>query len=338
MFFMQRCLELAKKGFPNNLPNPMVGCVIVYDKVIIGQGYHKRYGANHAEVNAINSVKNKSLLSRSTLYVNLEPCTHFGKTPPCSNLIIKHKIRKVVIGCKDPFAKVSGKGIQKMKNAGIHIVTGVLEKESKILNKRFFTFHEKKRPYIILKWAESKDGFIAPKNQTGSFWMTSKKSKKLVHQWRSEENAILIGRVTAEKDNPYLTVREITGKNPTRIVIDKNLTLSNKMNIFNSEARTIIFNEKKEEENNQKNFVKIEFNNLINNIQQFLHKQNIQSVIIEGGRKTILSFFQKKMWDEARIFTTNKKLKEGVKTVKINGELMLEEKIGDDVLKILYNK
>ena len=160
VFFMQRCLELAKKGFPNNLPNPMVGCVIVCNEVIIGQGYHKRYGANHAEVNAINSVNNKSLLSESTLYVNLEPCTHFGKTPPCSNLIIKHKIRKVVIGCRDPFAKVSGKGIQKMKNAGIHIVTGVLEKESKILNKRFFTFHEKKRPYIILKWAESKDGFI----------------------------------------------------------------------------------------------------------------------------------------------------------------------------------
>ena len=335
---MNRCLELASKGLESVSPNPMVGSVIVYQGKIIGEGYHKEYGKEHAEVNAITSVKDKSLLKDSTLYVNLEPCAHFGKTPPCSNLIIEHKIPKVVIGCVDSFSDVNGKGIIKMEKAGIKVSVGVLEKESRELNKRFFTFHEKKRPYIILKWAESKDGFIAPKNQTAPFWMTSSDSKKLVHQFRAEEDAILVGRITAEKDNPSLTVREVTGKNPTRIVIDKDLKLSKKLNLFNNQAKTIIFNSIKTEEIDSNYYIKIDFNNLIENILQELYKQNIQSLIIEGGAKTLQSFIDKKLWEEARIFTANRTLVEGVKAPTLDGEIIFETKIDEDQLEIIKNE
>ncbi len=334
---MKRCIELASKAIGYTSPNPMVGSVIVYDGDIIGEGYHEKYGEAHAEVNAINSVKDKSLLSKSTLYVNLEPCAHFGKTPPCSNLIIEHKIPKVVIGCVDTFSEVAGKGIQKMKDAGIEVVVGVLEEESRVLNKRFFTFHEKKRPYITLKWAESKDGYIAPKNQTEPFWMTSSESKKIVHKWRAEEDAILVGRITAEKDNPSLTVREVEGKNPTRIVIDKYLKLDKDLNLFNSEANTLIFNSIKSEENRENKFIKIDFNNLIENILEELYKLNIQSVIIEGGSTTLQSFIDNNLWDEARVFTTNKTLNEGVKSPNIEGEITSEEEIGGDKLKTITN-
>ena len=334
---MNRCLELATKGLENVSPNPMVGSVIVHENKIIGEGYHKEFGKEHAEVNAIASVKNKSLLKYSTLYVNLEPCAHFGKTPPCSNLIIEHKIPKVVIGCVDTFSDVNGKGILKMEKAGIEINIGVLEKESQELNKRFFTFHEKKRPYIILKWAESKDGFIAPKNQIAPFWMTSSDSKKLVHQFRAEEDAILIGRVTVEKDNPSLTVREIRGENPIRIVIDKDLKLSKKLIIFNNEAKTIIFNTQITKQLNSNYYIKINYRNMINNILHELYKQNIQSLIIEGGAKTLQSFIDQELWDEARIFTANKTLIEGVKSPRIEGEIIYETTIDKDQLEIVKN-
>ena len=334
---MNRCLDLASKGLENVSPNPLVGSVIVYENKIIGEGYHMEYGKEHAEVNAITSVKDKSLLPKSTLYVNLEPCAHFGKTPPCSNLIIEHKIPKVVIGCVDTFSEVSGKGIIKMEKAGIEVVVGVLENECRELNKRFFTFHEKKRPYIILKWAESKDSFIAPNNQTAPFWMTSNDSKKLVHKWRSEEDAILVGRITAEKDNPSLTVREVIGKNPIRIVIDKDLKLSKKLNLFNNEARTIIFNALKTKEINLNYYIKIDFNNLIKCILQELYKQKIQSLIIEGGAKTLQSFIDKKLWDESRIFIANKTIVEGIKSPNIDGEIIIKEDVGEDVLAILFN-
>ena len=334
---MERCIELASKAMGYVSPNPLVGSVIVYEGKIIGEGYHENYGKSHAEVNAISSVKDKSLLPKSTLYVNLEPCAHFGKTPPCSNLIIEHKILKVVIGCIDSFSEVAGKGIAKMENAGIEVIVGVLEKESRALNKRFFTFHEKERPYIILKWAESKDGFIAPKNQTAPFWMTSSESKKLVHQWRAEEDAILVGRITAEKDNPSLNVREVKGKNPTRIVIDKDLKLSTDLNLFNTEAETLIFNTIKSEEKDSNKFIKIDSNNLINNILEELYKQNIQSIIIEGGTITLQSFFDANMWDEARIFTANKTLTDGIKAPNIDGEIISEEKIGEDKLETIKN-
>ena len=335
-FFMQRCIELASKAMGCTSPNPMVGAVIVYNNKIIGEGYHEKYGSHHAEVNAINSVMDKSLLSKSTLYVNLEPCAHFGKTPPCSDLIIQNKIPKVVVGCVDTFSEVSGKGIERMRSVGIVVKVGVLENGSRELNKRFFTFHEKKRPYIILKWAESKDGFIAPKNQTETFWMTSSESKKLVHEWRAEEDAILVGRITAEKDNPSLTVREVDGSNPIRIVIDKDLKLSDDLNLFNNDANTIIFNQIKSVKNNSNNYIKINFNNLTKSVLQELHKQNIQSLIIEGGTKTLQSFIDKKLWDEARIFTTKKTLIEGVQPPTIVGEIISQDETGDDRFKILY--
>jgi len=335
--FMKRCFELANKAMGYVSPSPMVGSVIVYEGKIIGEGYHENYGKSHAEVNAIASVKDKSLLPKSTLYVNLEPCAHFGKTPPCSNLIIEHKISKVVIGCIDSFSEVAGKGIVKMENAGIEVIVGVLEKESRALNKRFFTFHEKERPYIILKWAESKDGFIAPKNQTAPFWMTSSESKKLVHQWRAEEDAILVGRITAKKDNPSLTVREVEGQNPVRIVIDKDLKLSDELNLFDSDSKAIVFNAIKTEEVDSYYFIKITLNNLIENILSELYKQNIQSIIIEGGRKTLQSFIDENMWDEARIFTANKELTDGVKSPNIKGEIIEETEVGWDSLEVIIN-
>ena len=335
---MKKCLELAQKGMGYVSPNPMVGCVVVFNDQIIGEGYHQEYGTSHAEVNAIENVKDTSLLKKSTLYVNLEPCAHFGKTPPCTNLIIESEIPKVVIGCIDSYSEVSGKGIEKMQNTGIEVIEGILEKESRELNKRFFTFHEKKRPYVILKWAESKDGFIAPKNQNKHFWMTSSESKKLVHKWRAEEEAILVGRITAKKDNPCLTVREVAGSNPVRIIIDKNLKLSSDLNLFNSEAKTIIFNAIKSEETRTNQFIKINFNNVIKSILEELYQQNIQSVIIEGGSKTLQSFIDTNMWDEARIFTTNKTLAKVVKSPTIEGEIISEDKIGEDELEILCNE
>ena len=337
-FYINKCIVLARLAKGKTSPNPMVGSVIVHQDKIIGEGYHQQYGSHHAEVNAINNVKDKSLLSESTLYVNLEPCAHFGKTPPCSDLIIEHKIPKVIIGCIDTFSEVTGKGIAKMEKAGIEVVVGVLEKQSRELNKRFFAFHEKKRPFIILKWAESKDGFIAPINQTESFWMTSSISKTLVHQWRAEEDAIVVGRITAEKDNPSLTVREIEGNNPIRIVIDKDLKLSNDLNLFNQEAKTLIFNSVKTEETDSNYFIKIYFNNLTKIILQELHKQNIQSVIIEGGSKTLQSFIDDNMWDEARIFTTKKELTDGVKSPNIKGEIVSVKEIGGDTLEIITNE
>ena len=335
-FFLNKCVKIARLGKGNVSPNPMVGSVIVCKGEVIGEGYHEKYGSHHAEVNAINSVKDKFLLSKSTLYVNLEPCSHFGKTPPCSDFIIKHKIPKVVIGCMDTYSEVDGTGIEKMKNAGIDVKIGIMEKESRDLNKRFFTFHEKKRPYIILKWAENKDGFIAPENQTEPFWMTSSKSKILVHKWRSEEDSILVGRITAEKDNPYLTVREVQGENPIRIVIDKDLKLSTDLNLFDSDAKTIIFNTLKTQEISNNYFIKINFNNLIKNILQELHKQNIQSIIIEGGSNTLQSFIDVKLWDEARIFTANKELVEGLKAPIITGKTMEETEVRGD--KLTYYK
>ncbi len=336
-FFMQKCIELSKNGIGSVSPNPMVGSVIVYNGKVIGEGYHERFGSHHAEVNAINSVKDKSLLSKCTLYVNLEPCSHFGKTPPCSDLIIKHKIPKVVIGCIDTYSERAETGIEKMRKAGIDVIVGIMEKESRELNKRFFTFHEKKRPYIILKWAESKDEFIALKNQTEPLWMTSDKSKKLVHKWRSEEDAILIGRITAEKDNPSLTVREIKGDNPIRIVIDKDLKLSKNLNLFNSESETIIFNEIKSYNISNNNYIRTDFNNLINNILKELYKQDIQSIIIEGGTKTLQSFINDNLWDEARVFYTNIKLEDGIESPIITGRTSLNTKIDNDLLKIIVN-
>ncbi len=335
--FMNKCLILAKKGRGKTSPNPMVGCVIVHNNKIIGEGYHEKYGHQHAEVNAINSVKNKNLLKESTLYVNLEPCAHHGKTPPCSDLIINNNIPKVIIGCKDSFIEVSGKGIEKMKRHNINVKVGVLEKECLDLNKRFFTFHDKRRPYIILKWAKSKDNLIAPINQKEKFWMTSNSSKKLVHKWRSYEDAILIGSRTAKVDNPHLTVREIQGENPIRIIINQNLNLPLDLNIYNNEAKTIIYNAIRNDQINLNKFIKIDFNNLIKSVLKSLYKQKIQSLIIEGGAHTINTFIQQGIWDEARVFTANKNLKSGLPTPVIKKKPFSIKKIEQDIIEIYRN-
>jgi len=300
----------------------MVGCVVVYKNTIIGEGFTSSYGGNHAEVNAIQSVQNKSLLKEATLYVTLEPCSHFGKTPPCSDLIIKHKIPNVVIGCIDDNPEVAGKGIQKLKDVGCNIAVGVLEKACKQHHKRFFTFHNKKRPYIILKWAETADGFIAPKKKAESkpVWITNSISRQLVHKWRAEEQAILVGTNTVTQDNPSLTVRDWTGNNPIRVVLDKNETLSKKHHVFNTEAETILLKEA-----------------TAKTICEALYKQNINSIIIEGGAQTLQLFISENLWDEARVFSGNQKFYSGVKAPSISGKLISEEKIEQDLLRTYTN-
>ena len=336
--FMKRCIKIAQKGLGLVSPNPMVGCVIVHENKIISEGYHEKYGGNHAEVNAINKIKNKKILKDSTLYVNLEPCSHHGKTPPCCDLIIEHQIPNVVIGTIDPFFKVRGSGITKMRDNGINVEINILEEENNFLNKRFFTFHRKKRPFILLKWAQSKDGFIAPKKQKEKFWMTSKESKEQVHKWRSQEDGILVGRITAEKDNPQLTNRLIDGKNPIRLIIDKNLSIKKTFNIFNNDSKTIIFNNVLDNLEDSNHYIKINFNNVLNEMLAVLHSKKIQSIIVEGGTKTLQSFINENLWDEARIFKTNNYIHDGVKSPLINGKIITTSFINSDTLNILVNE
>ena len=316
-YFIDKCIILARKGALDVSPNPMVGCVIVNNGEIIGEGYHKKYGKNHAEVNAIHSVNDKSALKNSILYVNLEPCCHHGKTPPCTDLILKYNIPKVVIGCIDTFSKVSGQGMKKLKDNSVEVIYGVLEKECTELNKRFFCYHTKKRPYIILKWAKSKDNFIAPINQEKPFWMTSEKSKKLVHSWRAEEDAILVGRKTVVADNPSLTVRMCEGKNPIRIIIDKELSLDKKSNVFDDQAETIVFNNIKSAIIDKTTYLKADFNNLNEGILNQLYNRDILSLIIEGGTITINSFIEKNLYDEIRVFTADKLLEKGINSPEL---------------------
>ena len=334
-FYMQRCLDLAENALGKTYPNPIVGCVIVHEGKIIGESWHKKAGDAHAEVNAINSVKDKTLLSTSTLYVSLEPCVHYGKTPPCSELIIKHNIPHVVVGCKDSFSKVSGKGIQSMRESGIKVDVDVLKDKCVESHKRFFTFHNKKRPYIILKWAETKDGFIAPaKQKLGEpFWITSKESKTLVHKWRSQESSILIGANTAKLDNPSLTVRLWNGNNPLRIVIDENLKLNNNLNIFNNSAKTLVFNNKKNIVFDNIEYCMIDFNSIHQEIMKTLYNKGVHSLIIEGGRETLQSFIDIGLWDEARVFVGNKNLENGVHAPKIKEKYISEEMVSSDLLR-----
>ncbi len=334
--YMRHCLQLAEKGLDNVAPNPMVGCVIVHnEKGIIGEGYHQTYGQAHAEVNAINSVADKSLLPESTLYVNLEPCSHFGKTPPCCDLIIEYKIKRVVIGCLDTNPLIAGKGIQKLHNAGIEVITDILKEECRSLNKRFFTFHEKKRPYIILKWAQTKDGFISklPPFTKEENWITNDESNGLVHIWRAQEQAILIGTNTALLDNPSLTVRLTEGKNPIRVLIDKNLKVSATNNIFSQDTETIVFTNKHQINNNNINYHHIDFTkDIIPQIMSTLYEKKIISIIIEGGTNTLQSFIDKGLWDEARVFTGGKYFQSGVKAPVITTEKVSSQIIGEDEL------
>lgn len=318
-FYMHRCIELAREGLGKVAPNPLVGSVIVHDNKVIGEGYHREYGKAHAEVNAVNSVKDKSLLQHSTLYVNLEPCCHHGKTPPCTDLIIHHKIPHVVIGSADPFAAVAGKGISKLRNNGVKVEVGVLKPAAMNLNRRFFTFHQKKRPYIILKWAQTADAFIDIERLPGTparpTWITSEKLRMLVHKWRTEEQAIMVGTITALKDNPKLNVRDWTGPDPTRIVLDENLTLSSSLHLFDNSQNTIVFNHLVSKHENKTSWVKTDFAHpdFLDNILLELYKLQIQSVIIEGGQKLLTAFIGKQLWDEARIFQGSKFFEKGLR-------------------------
>lgn len=313
--YMQRCIDLARLGQLHVAPNPMVGAVIVHNNKIIGEGFHQKYGEAHAEVNAIRSVKNPELLNESTIYVSLEPCAHHGKTPPCSDLIVENKLKRVVIGCKDSFSKVSGKGIDKLKKAGIDVEVGVLEAECRDLNKRFFTFHERQRPYVILKWAQSKDGYldkVRHSDEKGVNWISAPETKALVHKWRAEEQSILVGRKTVQNDDPSLTVREFSGNNPTRIIIDSQLQLLMDANIFSDEAPTIIFNRVKNEVKDNIEWIRISETNT-RLILEELYKRNILSVFVEGGSRTLQYFIFDNVWDEARIIVGNTIFGEGTK-------------------------
>ena len=294
--YIRRCIDLAQNGLGTTYPNPLVGSVIVCEGKIIGEGWHRKAGEPHAEINAINSVKNKSLLRESEIYVSLEPCSHYGKTPPCALKIIELGFKKVIIGALDPSEKVNGKGVELIKNAGIEVVTGILEDECKKLNKRFFTFHQKKRPYIILKWAQSADGFLD--KDFKPFQISNAWTKQFTHQMRASEHAILVGTKTALNDNPNLTTREIYGENPVRILIDFDLKTPNNFNIFNNESNTLIFNSIKNSEEKNLKFIKVERKNFLPQLMAKLYENQIQSVIIEGGRQTLQSFIDENLWDE----------------------------------------
>lgn len=341
---MQRCLELASLGMGSVSPNPMVGCVIVHNQKIIGEGYHKKFGEAHAEVNAINAVLKQygeaaeAMLANATAYVSLEPCAHFGKTPPCADLLIRHRIKKVVIGNTDPFADVNGKGIEKLKNAGIEVVSGILESQCTYLNRRFFTRIKQQRPYIILKWATTANGYFAPKN-TVQQWISGPLSKKLVHKWRTEEDAILIGKQTALADNPQLTSREWQGKNPVRIVIDRDLQVPVSSHVYNKESKTIILNEVKTDVQDNVHFIQMEDMQyyLPQKIAFQLYLMDIQSVIIEGGANILNQFIKAGLWDEARVFTSASSWNEGIASPVINGFITSQYLIEQDNLTIYQN-
>lgn len=366
--YMKRCLELAAKGLGHVAPNPMVGSVVVHNDKMIGEGYHQHYGEVHAEVNAINSIKDQELLKRSTLYVSLEPCAHHGKTPPCVDLIIQKKIPHVVIGSVDSNPVVSGKGIEKLKSAGIKVEYGVLENECRELNKRFYTFHEKKRPYIILKWAQTKDGFIDKHrsvNEAGQqLKISTEAATLLVHEWRSQEQAIMVGTNTALLDNPKLSVRSNVphrdeARNPIRIVIDKELKIPAHYHLMSGSSPTLVFTNQK-----RKNEINVEYitmkgtgayayaeklrqagegreasDDFITNILSELYKRNIQSVLVEGGTKLINSFIEQNLWDEARVIINETTIQKGVKAPELRGLSSISEiVIGKDTILFYSNK
>lgn len=340
--FMYRALFIAQKGLSAAMPNPSVGAVIVHKDTIIGEGSTSAFGGSHAEVNAINSVKNKELLKESTIYVTLEPCSHYGKTPPCADLIEKMQIPNVVIGCVDPYTEVAGKGIEKLKNAGVNVIVGVLEKECIDSNKRFFTFIQKKRPYIILKWAESTDGFIAPteKNEQKPVWISNNYSRQLTHKWRSKEMGILVGTKTILDDNPSLTTRDFVGKNPIRIYIDANHKIDISFAITNHESKTIcLCAEFPSKPIDQIIYKKIDFTNLPAEINRICLEENIQSIIIEGGSNTLQQFIDVGLWDEARVFKSDVILKEGLKAAELKSTVQVStQKIQNNILTYYKNK
>lgn len=341
---MLRCIELGKNAIGSAAPNPAVGCVIVCDDDIIGEGFTSAHGGPHAEVNAINCVKDKTRLKKSTLYVTLEPCSHFGKTPPCADLIIEHQIPQVVIGVQDPNDKVAGMGIKKLKAAGCEVTIGVLASACREHHRRFLTLQEQKRPYIILKWAQTTGGFIAPldsaRKPKETFWITNRHSRQLVHQWRSQEQAILVGTETVLKDNPKLNVREWAGRQPIRVVLDRTLRIPDSYHVMDGKQKTIVLTSEKKsvdsEENNM--YETIDFDhNIASQICSVLQQHNIASVIIEGGAQTLKTFIVKGLWDEARIFNGTAVFANGTSAPNISGRLLQKKNIVDDILIVYRN-
>ncbi len=336
---MRRCIELATLGAGNVAPNPMVGAVLVHNGQIIGEGYHKAYGGPHAEVNCIASVteKNKHLIPDASIYVSLEPCAHYGKTPPCADLIIREKIKKVYVGTRDPFVEVNGKGIEKLSAAGIEVTSGILETECKDLNKRFFTFHTKHRPYIILKWAQTADHKIGNAGNNRLI-ITNEFTDRIVHRWRSEEAGIMAGTNTVMLDDPQLTNRLWHGHSPVRVIVDMDLRLPSSLHVFDGSVKTIVFNALKHEENDNLFFYQVTRDvNLVHQVVNGLYQMRILSVMIEGGARLIQSFIDEGMWDEARVITNSKLISKEpaiASPILTDSRLVDEEMISDDLIRI----
>ena len=328
--YINRCVQIAKNAIPLAYPNPAVGCCIVHDDIIIGEGYTNKYGGSHAEVNAISSVRNKNILSKSSLYVTLEPCSHFGKTPPCSDLILKYNIPRVYIGIYDPNPKVSGKGVKKLKENGVHVEVNILPEICKNHHKIFLTNIIKKRPFIILKWAETADGYIAPKEKkiTQPIWISNEYSRQLSHKFRSEIDSILVGSRTIIDDNPRLNTRNWPGKSPKIVVLNRKNNLDKNLNIFKTGSEVLIIDNKT-----------IDYNkNIAKQICVFLKSKEISSIIVEGGAQTINTFLNENIWDEIKVFKSNKKLENGINAPKIKLLSNSEEKIKGDTLITYLNK
>jgi diaminohydroxyphosphoribosylaminopyrimidine deaminase/5-amino-6-(5-phosphoribosylamino)uracil reductase len=337
--YMRRCLELAEKAAGYTAPNPMVGAVLVHEDKIIGEGWHQEYGGPHAEVNCFRSVQEEDqhLISASKLYVSLEPCAHFGKTPPCADLIIEKEVKQVIVGIRDPFEQVNGKGIEKLKAANVDVIAGFLEEQCYEMNKRFFCFHTKARPYIILKWAQTATGIVSVENER--LFISNSSSNMLVHKWRSEEAAILVGTATALKDDPELNVRHVNGKNPVRIVIDTELKLPNTLKLFSGEQTTIVLNKEKEVLLGNVVYKKIDSTSVVRSIIEVCIEMKLLSIIIEGGTKTLQSFIDANMWDEARVITNEQlTVQNGVAAPVLSKQQKINStKIGTDRIDI-YNR
>jgi diaminohydroxyphosphoribosylaminopyrimidine deaminase/5-amino-6-(5-phosphoribosylamino)uracil reductase len=335
-FYIKRCIELAKKATGDTYPNPLVGSVIVHDGKIIGEGYHHRSGENHAEINAINSVEDKSLIPESTIYVSLEPCAHFGKTPPCALKIVELGFKKVVIGAMDSHDKVNGKGKKIIQDAGIEVISGVLENECVDLNKRFFTYHEKKRPFIVLKWAQSRNGFIDKDFKPTQ--ISNSLTKQFVHELRNNEHAILIGTMTALRDNPSLTTREMTGRNPVRILIDIDLKVPTDYHIYNNEAETLVFNSVKNSDEGNNRFIKTEREGFIEKLIKKLYELHIQSVIVEGGNLVLQQFIDANLWDETIVIKNeNLQIENGTKAPRFQHEPLEVKQFRDNLMEFHKN-
>ncbi|MCW9038619.1 bifunctional diaminohydroxyphosphoribosylaminopyrimidine deaminase/5-amino-6-(5-phosphoribosylamino)uracil reductase RibD [Altibacter sp.] len=335
--YMMRCVQLARNGLGTSYPNPLVGSVIVHNDRIIGEGWHYKSGMAHAEVNAIESVREKHFVKEATLYVSLEPCSHYGKTPPCANLIIDSGIKKVVVGTLDPNPMVAGRGIQKLMEAGCDVLVGVASEACEELNKRFFTYHTKKRPYIFLKWAQTEDRYVAPSKELRTskapYWITGKAARQWSHKLRAEEQSILVGTQTVLDDDPGLTTRDWTGPSPLRIVIDRNLIIPETATVFKGDAETLIITEKEKEDTTTVQYATISFSeNLPKQICEILHAHKVQSVIVEGGARTLESFIALDLWDEAYIFTGNGRFTSGILAPILSGRLLSEKKIKEDLL------